>query len=844
VSIWPTRWALPLAAIAASLAVGSITPAGARATPAGRRPAESVVERTGAPSRAPGGPPLVEASGAMPGPDAAEGTPGLPPGEVDPLVRNGLRSPLCSNALGPGEVSATGRRDCETSGFLAAPAPTGDYGIDVHIDTGVLGLSSGGLLSVVQDLIVTPIWMALVWAVHALVVMLEWAFSIDLLDTAAAGGLGKGLRQAEATLTEPWLALVLAAASVLALYDGLIRRRVAETLGRTLLMAVMMVGGMWVIADPAATVGALGAWANQASLGALAVAARGTPATPGRALTESLDAIFAAAIEGPWCYLEFGDVGWCRDPAHRDPELREAGLKIAAAEMALVGCASGAVALLPCAARGTARAKALEQSARLLIEAPSNGAVFLALPANGAERNSINQQGSLLRTLCQSPEATNCRGPTAAQAEFRTDSGTWPRVGGLLLIGVGVLGMLLLLGFLGLRLLTAALFSLLFLLLAPGMVLSPALGEAGRTIFRRWASQLLTAVVSKLLFAFLLGVVLAVAGLLSQMTVLGWWTQWLLMSFFWWGAFARRNQALGLAHGAFGGESRPSGSLVRRVAEVVEAPRRALRTARETRERLKRRAPPRNGDARPTATSRPAPLDTGWRAPTRSSSAWAELRTPSAARDDDGATQATTHEVGTSEGAAEERAERTQLPRTERPESSEPEFPDERSVSVGATRAASQGTIESGGEVRDGGDVQRGPAPSPGPSASNAVGGGSDAQLWHPAPRPHPVGNAAEQHPRRREDQSAQRAGRGELERDMNERRRLGNGADAATGGHAPASERPATLPSDRRIPQLTDVFPPGRGDQDSEDPGESSVMRDAREVAARRKRQLGIDRD
>jgi len=207
----------------------------------------------------------------MPGPDAAEGTPGLPPGEVDPLVRNGLRSPLCSNALGPGEVSATGRRDCETSGFLAAPAPTGDYGIDVHIDTGVLGLSSGGLLSVVQDLIVTPIWMALVWAVHALVVMLEWAFSIDLLDTAAAGGLGKGLRQAEATLTEPWLALVLAAASVLALYDGLIRRRVAETLGRTLLMAVMMVGGMWVIADPAATVGALGAWANQASLGALAV---------------------------------------------------------------------------------------------------------------------------------------------------------------------------------------------------------------------------------------------------------------------------------------------------------------------------------------------------------------------------------------------------------------------------------------------------------------------------------------------------------------------------------------------------------------------------------------------
>ena len=40
----------------------------------------------------------------------------------------------------------------------------------------------------------TPLWMALVWAVHALLVMLEWCFTIDLLDSSAAGGLGSGLR--------------------------------------------------------------------------------------------------------------------------------------------------------------------------------------------------------------------------------------------------------------------------------------------------------------------------------------------------------------------------------------------------------------------------------------------------------------------------------------------------------------------------------------------------------------------------------------------------------------------------------------------------------------------------
>ncbi len=342
-------------------------------------------------------------------------------------MSNGLGSPTCRGALA-GELSATSRRNCETSGFVAAPAPTGDYGIDVHIDTGVLGLGSGWVPSIMQDLIVTPLWMALVWAVHALVVMLEWCFTIDLLDSAAAAGVGSGLRQMQAAFTEPWLPIALSAASVLALYHGLVRRRVAETLGEALLMGAMMVGGIWVITDPAGTVGALGEWANQASLGTLAVAARGTPAGPGRTLGSSLDTVFAAAIEAPWCYLEFGNVGWCREPSRLDPELRAAGLKIAADELVQVACQPSSDPLTPCEAAGSAQAKALEHSAELLRDARSNGAIFLALPANGPARNSINEQGSLLRTLCQSSEATNCRGPTAAQAEFRTGRrDPWPR---------------------------------------------------------------------------------------------------------------------------------------------------------------------------------------------------------------------------------------------------------------------------------------------------------------------------------------------------------------------------------------------------------------------------------
>ena len=121
---------------------------------------------------------------------------------------------------------------------------------------------------------------------------------------------------------------------------------------------------------------------------------------------------------------------------------------------------------------------------------------------------------------------------------------------GLVFIWAGVLGMLLLLGFIALHLLGAAIFSLLYLLLAPAAVLAPALGDGGRAAFRGWAARLLGAVISKLIFSFLLGVVLLMERILTvDLTALGWWTQWLLISAFWWGAFSQRHQVLSFAQG-------------------------------------------------------------------------------------------------------------------------------------------------------------------------------------------------------------------------------------------------------------------------------------------------------
>jgi hypothetical protein len=379
---------------------------------------------------------------------------------------------------------------------------------------------------------------------------------------------------------------------VLCAYHGLVRRRVTESLGQALVAFAMTAAGSWVMLNPAGTIGALGTWANQASLGTLAVTARGTPVGADRALADSMGTVFSAVVEVPWCYLEFGDVGWCRNPARLDPTLRSSALAIASAELTGANCRPGDSAFAQCVRAGSADAKALEHSARLLREARTNGAIFLALPANGPARNAINDSQSLLRAICQSDDATSCRGVAAAQAEFRTNHGTWARVGGLLLIVVGALGMLLLLGFVALRLLTSALFSLLYLMLAPAVVLAPALGEAGQAVFRKWAAKLLGAVVSKLLFSFLLGAILAILGILANLEALGWWTQWLLMSAFWWGAFMQRHQALQLASG--GHPHEPSGrrhTISRHANDVFAARRKVLDGAQAAKKWLAKDAP-------------------------------------------------------------------------------------------------------------------------------------------------------------------------------------------------------------------------------------------------------------
>ncbi len=520
-------------------------------------------------------------AGAVTGSDASASA---PPSSGDPLVENGLGSPLCG---APAELPAAGRRNCETSGFEAAGAPTGNYGLDVHIDTGLLGLTSQTLL---QDYLVEPVWMGLVWVVHALIVALEWCFTLDLLDSSVLGGLERSLRATQSSFTGPWLVLALALASLAAAYNGLVRRRVAETLGQSALMLAMMAGGLWVIADPAGTVGALGRWVDEASAGTLGAVVQGSPAHASRTLAQSMGGLFEAAIGSPWCYLEFGNVGWCEDPARLEPRLRAAGLALLTRPH-ISKCEGSEREPEICEVLESEASRASVQphsrSATLMRAARTNGEVFLALPANEAARNSIGMTGSLLRVLCGGSEsATECRGPAAAEAEFRTQGATTPRIAGLLLIAIGAVGMIRLLGFIALHLLGAEILSLFYLLLAPAAVLAPALGDGGRAAFRTWATRLVGAVCSKLIFSFLLGVVLLMTRTLIGLEALGWWTRWLLVAVLWWGAHRQRHQVLGFIAGEHRATSEHHRSLLQRFKQQLEGPRTVVQGANWMRKKL------------------------------------------------------------------------------------------------------------------------------------------------------------------------------------------------------------------------------------------------------------------
>jgi hypothetical protein len=83
---------------------------------------------------------------------------------------------------------------------------------------------------------------------------------------------------------------------------------VADSAGQAAATALMIVAGLALIAAPAGTVGRANAVVQQASLGTVGAVGGHDPAQAEASFGDALAGVFAAAVEAPWCHLEFGDV--------------------------------------------------------------------------------------------------------------------------------------------------------------------------------------------------------------------------------------------------------------------------------------------------------------------------------------------------------------------------------------------------------------------------------------------------------------------------------------------------------------------------------------------------------
>jgi hypothetical protein len=563
------RWLSLAVALVASVAAA--TPASGAAS-AGFRSAdghESSAHVARLPAQDPT-PPLTPSD-----PSAGANSGGLVDGGMtsgDPLAGNGLGGALCTR---PSSLSARARARCAASGTVSAGAPMSHWGFDVHIDTGMFGISGRTFLAAFQSLVLTPGWWLLAWLTQALLGLLEWCYSLNLLDGQGLSGVRRAMAGAQRAFTDPWLVLALAIAAIAVTWQGIVRRRVVDSIAEAGAMVAMLVCGLWIISDPVGTVGRASALADQASLGTLAAVTTGRPDAGPAALGDGLGRVFDSAMRAPWCYLEFGDIDFCTNPARLDHDVLAAAHRLERRALDGAGCQQVTRAS-QCPPIGDSDDD-LRRSATLLATARTNGDLFLALPANDPDRNGISgdHSDSLYRALCHNDDDTHCEGPSKQAAQWRTEQGTWPRAGGLCLIGLGLFGMLALLGFIAARLLGAALLTVLYLLLAPVAVLAPCLGCTGRNTFTGWLTRLAGAVLAKLIYSVLLGVVLVVLGLLQAIGDTGWWTQWLLIGAFWWIVFARRDEVLQFARLGHA-ETAHAGA---RFASNVLAARQAGRTA-------------------------------------------------------------------------------------------------------------------------------------------------------------------------------------------------------------------------------------------------------------------------
>jgi len=439
---------------------------------------------------------------------------------AEPLAALGARSPTCHD-----EIGARARRNCARTGSVAHAYPISSYGFDVQIGFSLTDLSDS-FLGALQN-IAALVWMALVYAIKGVLLLLEWAFSLDLLGSAM-GDVRRTLDTLHRNVIgEPWFLVAISSTALWGIWRGLVQGRTSQTITGLAATVGLMVAGLVILANPTGTVGHASRLANDASLGVLSAATGGPVDRPMQALSTTMAGLFDQTVRDPWCALEFGSVDYCRQPAVGAKTITNADVWL------------------------TYPAQSRERKGLYKLlkgEDPDGGRPGLvdavAGPVGGAALDLVGIGDGEDSGLPDDVRARVRKDPD--RATMQEAGGTFPRFALLALIAVGMTGAAGLLAYIGIRLLLASLLALLLLLFTPAVLLAPAFGESGRATFVAWAKRLVGALAAKLVYSLFLALVLAAAGTLARLDI-GWFGVWLVQIAFWWGVLIKRHELLGFA---------------------------------------------------------------------------------------------------------------------------------------------------------------------------------------------------------------------------------------------------------------------------------------------------------
>jgi hypothetical protein len=441
-------------------------------------------------------------------------------GQVEPLVGLGLRNPVCDNV---GEIRDRDTRvSCETSGTPENNYPSGNYGFDVYVETGVTHPIGDAMWAMSMGL--QWFWGGLRFVLNLVLSLLGFAFSLNpFAEGHTMSEISATIERVYARITDPWLSTLIVIGGIWFAYKGLVQRQAAAGVAGTLAAIAMLVVGLWVIHQPRESVGRLARISDQVALGVISAPRTGSVSRPMGSYAEAMSGVWTQLIQVPFAGLDFSDVRWAMGPPPREAVEKadekfceDIGALSMLALLAQMGSEGAQKACASAARRRYGRPKRIiDLYLRSSPNSPSREALWNYF--NGDERYKA-------KVAAQGGDGVLMRGSM------------------LLIFALGLLGSLLLLIWLAIRLFTQAAIAFVLLLVAPFALFFPFLGDSGRRAFKTWGLSLLGAIAAKVIYAAFLSVVLLALGILGHIGSLA--TGFLLSSAFAWAIFLKRAELL------------------------------------------------------------------------------------------------------------------------------------------------------------------------------------------------------------------------------------------------------------------------------------------------------------